>query len=426
MKIFSFLKQSMKDFIVFLTSRFLISFQIPLSFLSVNIIRRTDFFFLCNKESEFVQALKFAEKLDEERVSFVLCGGLIGRHDLEVPGYKFFYCHSFESLEIIFSRSVRRFLSIINPSTEKPSCRIINTLAYLRHANPKEFLAYLFENEIENSTSAPVTPLLRISTNLPSISVIVTSFNASEDIIGCLNSLKMCRYDNLEIVVVDDCSSDDTFEKVTEFQKNNGQLKVVIHKNEKNTGTYVCRNIGINLATSDWITFQDSDDISTPTRFHDFAFSINNSSSSKVAFMGFYRRIFSNQWPAIIDGVFNLKGLITLTVNKSWMLENIGYFDSVRTLGDSEFYKRLHIVAGETRIGKVYNCLYLATIRGNSLSSKTFIKNKNNTYTKSNSLFPDRMRYIESFTEWHKKNKKLYIPFPIMKREFEAPSTIVS
>jgi glycosyltransferase involved in cell wall biosynthesis len=90
----------------------------------------------------------------------------------------------------------------------------------------------------------------------PKISVIIPTFNRSATIRYCLESVISQTYPAHEIIVVDDCSTDDTLSVVASF--NNEIIKVVsLHQKG---GAQVARNLGIEHASGDWIAFQDSDD----------------------------------------------------------------------------------------------------------------------------------------------------------------------
>lgn len=90
----------------------------------------------------------------------------------------------------------------------------------------------------------------------PLISVIIPAFNRGKTISYCLNSVLAQTYENIEVIVVDDCSTDNTVEVV----KNYTDPRVRCIVSEKNSGAQATRNRGIRAATGDWIAFQDSDD----------------------------------------------------------------------------------------------------------------------------------------------------------------------
>lgn len=84
------------------------------------------------------------------------------------------------------------------------------------------------------------------------ISVIVTMYNSSKTIENCIESLLKQTYDNYEIIVVDDCSKDDSVEKAKKYP-----VKLFCIK--KNSGVGAVRNFGIKKANGDIIAFTDSD-----------------------------------------------------------------------------------------------------------------------------------------------------------------------
>lgn len=89
------------------------------------------------------------------------------------------------------------------------------------------------------------------------ISIITPAYNAEKYIKRCMESVNNQTYKNIEHIIIDDGSTDDTSIICDEFAKKNDRVKV-IHK--KNEGVSIARNIGIELATGDYILFADADD----------------------------------------------------------------------------------------------------------------------------------------------------------------------
>jgi len=90
----------------------------------------------------------------------------------------------------------------------------------------------------------------------PLISVIVPTFNRQKTISYCLTSVLAQTYNNLEVIVVDDCSTDNTVAIINDFP--DSRLRCIVL--EKNSGAQAARNRGIIAAKGEWIAFQDSDD----------------------------------------------------------------------------------------------------------------------------------------------------------------------
>lgn len=88
-------------------------------------------------------------------------------------------------------------------------------------------------------------------------SIVVPVYNVERYLKYCLDSIINQTYKNLEIILVDDGSTDKSGEVCDVFQEKDSRIKV-IHK--KNGGLSSARNIGIDNATGDYLTFIDSDD----------------------------------------------------------------------------------------------------------------------------------------------------------------------
>lgn len=91
----------------------------------------------------------------------------------------------------------------------------------------------------------------------PLISIIVPVYNTEKYIDRCLTSILNQTYKNLEIIIVDDGSSDKCREICDNYKKIDKRIKV-IHK--ENGGVSSARNMGLNYAIGEWIYFCDSDD----------------------------------------------------------------------------------------------------------------------------------------------------------------------
>ena len=89
------------------------------------------------------------------------------------------------------------------------------------------------------------------------ISIIIPAYNIENYIVRCLDSLLNQTYKNLEVIVVDDGSSDNTGKIIDDYASKYENIKV-IHK--KNAGVSAARNSGIDVANGDYIGFVDGDD----------------------------------------------------------------------------------------------------------------------------------------------------------------------
>lgn len=94
------------------------------------------------------------------------------------------------------------------------------------------------------------------------VSVIVPTFNREKTILRAINSICEQTYKNIEIIIVDDCSTDNTKNVIESLHNNN----IVYLRHDKNKGACAARNTGIEAASGDYISFLDSDDEWLPTK----------------------------------------------------------------------------------------------------------------------------------------------------------------
>lgn len=94
------------------------------------------------------------------------------------------------------------------------------------------------------------------------VSVIMPSWNTERFIAQSIESVIRQTYENWELVIVDDCSTDNTEEVVKGFK----DPRIKYFKNEKNSGAALTRNRALREAQGEWIAFLDSDDLWAPEK----------------------------------------------------------------------------------------------------------------------------------------------------------------
>lgn len=92
----------------------------------------------------------------------------------------------------------------------------------------------------------------------PNISVIIPTYNYAQYICRCIGSVLTCGGKELEVIVVDDGSTDDTAARVKDLSESDKRIRYVY---QDNTGVSAARNYGINLARGKWVFFVDGDDV---------------------------------------------------------------------------------------------------------------------------------------------------------------------
>lgn len=91
----------------------------------------------------------------------------------------------------------------------------------------------------------------------PKVSIIITNYNGGQVLLNCIESVKKINYPSFEVVLVDDGSVDDSFQKV--LANNKGKLKIRSLINKKNLGFAGANNEGLRLASGDYILLLNND-----------------------------------------------------------------------------------------------------------------------------------------------------------------------
>jgi glycosyltransferase involved in cell wall biosynthesis len=267
-------------------------------------------------------------------------------------------------------------------------------------------------------------PPINFDQSLPRVSVVVTTFNCQDLLPSCLVSLLFQSYQNIEIVIIDDCSSDGTYEVAQLF----GHIfhNIICLRTEKNSGTYVAKNIGLTHVTGSYVTFQDADDISHRSRVER---QLKNllAQPGLVANACHYCRIDEHTGEVLLNrGERSRGGLISLMIHWPKVRDAVGFFDSVRVNADDEFKTRIRVVMGNNCVGELAECLYFALAREDGLTGSGHTGNNLGTSDMNAFLAPVRQRYTSSFKNWHntKNLSQLYVEFPGLDRPFMAPVSI--
>ena len=95
------------------------------------------------------------------------------------------------------------------------------------------------------------------------VSIIMPSWNTARFIAESIKSVQNQTYQNWELLIVDDCSTDGSDEVVRPFLRDK---RIKYYKNEKNSGAALSRNRAMREAQGEWIAFLDSDDLWKPEK----------------------------------------------------------------------------------------------------------------------------------------------------------------
>lgn len=257
----------------------------------------------------------------------------------------------------------------------------------------------------------------QITVNSPKVTVIVPVYNAERTIQTAFNCILAQTWTNLEVLVVDDCSTDGTVEVVKEYEVKDSRVRLI--KAETNQGPYVARNVALKKATGDFVTCHDADDWSHPEK-------IEIQARHLVKNTGLLANI--SRWPRVTDdlkfyrrgnpGFYIQLNMSSLMFRRKQIVKELGYWDSVRFGADSEFFDRIKHNFGNDAVGEIsIGPLSLARFSEHSLTG-------NKAFGFPGYPMGARREYQESYLYYYGLTDKPFYEFPQKYRPFPVPSAM--
>lgn len=196
------------------------------------------------------------------------------------------------------------------------------------------------------------------------VSIIVTTFNSEVFIENCIDSLLNQSIKNIEIIVVDDASTDNTVALLKKYPS----IKVI--ELDENRGTYYARNIGIRHASGEFITFQDSDDWSHPQRLAQQLLRLNNNPNTVANFSNFFRIDEKTGLPSCRQNYPLLRLNISSMMIRKDILEEVGRFDDRHRIeADKRLLNMIISKYGKKSVEYIKLPLAIGLLRKNSLTT---------------------------------------------------------
>src|SRR5574344_641185 len=122
------------------------------------------------------------------------------------------------------------------------------------------------------------------------VSVIIPVYNVENLLNRCLDSLIKQTFSNIEIIMIDDGSTDNSYKIMKEYSKKDSRF---LSRTQKNSGPAIARNNGLNIATGKYVMFVDSDDYVDENYIEIYYNEIFNSNYDVI--MGGYTKIIGNK-----------------------------------------------------------------------------------------------------------------------------------
>jgi glycosyltransferase involved in cell wall biosynthesis len=254
----------------------------------------------------------------------------------------------------------------------------------------------------------------------PLVTVIMPAYNAEGTIELAVGSLLNQSWHNLQIIVVDDASTDSTLLKANDFAKRDPRVEVL--SNPVNVGPYVCRNLGMLHTRGQWLTVHDADDWAFPDRIEQQVQALTAANAlactGRMLRMNERGQITRPTTAAAIDddGYFRLC-FVSLMVQTAYFRKQLGAWDSVRVGGDAEMIDRLTTLGMSA--AHLSRPLMLCLDHDVGLTNHyQFGLADENGHTQ-----PLRADYKQAYTAWHKTSvPRKFFAFG-NNRLFEAPES---
>jgi glycosyltransferase involved in cell wall biosynthesis len=285
----------------------------------------------------------------------------------------------------------------------------INEIFALALLRPLQRLDIESSLTIDNLCVGPSDRGVEDASRRPLVSVLVPAFNARGTLPTALEALRNQDWRELEILVIDDCSTDDAAEVAESFAKRDARIRVI--RRQFCEGPSAARNAGLHHARGEIITVHDADDWSHPEKIgRQVQYLLGN--PEVAACMSHWVRCTED----LVFGAWRIEsGWIERNISslmfRRAVFEDLGYWDRVGAGADSELLQRIIRAYGERSVSDVLPGVPLSFGRtgGKSLtaSSETHIR----TFVSG-----VRKAYLDAAEGWHRgaqDTKSLYLPeFP--------------
>lgn len=257
----------------------------------------------------------------------------------------------------------------------------------------------------------------------PKVSVLVPVYNAAETLSTAVDGLVNQTWKNLEIILVDDLSSDHSWQIMQQLAAETPQLRILRH--QVNSGAYEARLTGLKAAEGDFITVHDADDWSHPQKIEMQVRALLERASLKACMSSWCRTtadLYVLPIGAIPGKGYQRQNESSLMFHRS-LLSEIGHWDRVRAGADTEYIWRIESRYGKSAVDVVLPDIPLSF----SLSMPDSLTQTGSTHVRT-IFYGTRRTYREVIKHVHKKLPEMKAVFREGERSssyFYAPSQLV-
>ncbi|AHL76131.1 glycosyl transferase [Stutzerimonas stutzeri] len=320
--------------------------------------------------------------------------------------------------------------------TQRPAINILRANASM--GSEKDWIKYI-NNYLKSFGVAPVDLAasaesrflrLKVAAQLASVegclvTVIMPSFNAEATLKHAAESILQQTWRNVELIIVDDCSSDSTLALAGEIAKRDSRVKVL--HNPINVGPYVSKNLALRISSGRYITGHDADDWAHPERLARHMKAIYSDPEAPKASLSGMIRVnefgavtrFSKLSPNTQDGVLS-SAFISCMFEARFLKEVLGSWEEVKFAGDSELIRRAEAILG----GQIPRYNFLGMICLDQEGSLT--NDPEHGHSPVTGVSQSRLAFRKEFSARNAKAtiEELFLPFPQSQRILDIPTAV--
>jgi hypothetical protein len=247
----------------------------------------------------------------------------------------------------------------------------------------------------------------------PLVTVIMTVYGENPRLAAAVRSVLAQTYRHIELILVDDCSPDDTLSILNDFAREDARVRVL--KTAVNGGTYLAKNLALTHARGELIAFMDSDDWAHPERTENQVRALQEHTQAVAVWHNSLRITQGGQIEWRRSAL--RRAPISIMFRRE-VHERIGFFDGVRVGADSELIARIVSAYGRARV--IHRPLPTTFMSRHSLS----LTGGGYHAIGWRALTGERLAYDRAFRAWHRRmaacGEVAYLPYPSVDRPFPS------
>ncbi|MEK1482565.1 glycosyltransferase [Limosilactobacillus fermentum] len=238
-------------------------------------------------------------------------------------------------------------------------------------------------------------------------------YNTSKYLSRCLDSILKQTYKNIEIIIIDDGSTDDSLKIIRGYAKRNSAIK---YFTQNNSGQATARNKGIKYADGEYIMFVDSDDY-VSNDFCEVAYNSIYNNYSEIAFFDMYagrNNSFQKITFNLNEGYVSKENALSTTIDSSFPVNKIyklSLFDNINYPEDAKYedlFTTYKLIDASQRVSYVKKALYYYVQRDNSTVHHFTTQNMTDYFNANQQLFNF---FEENYPRLSKKMIRSILPY---------------